>query len=60
MKPILSAEGMRAADGATIHAVLPGMVLMENAGRALADACLSFEAKDIVLVCGPGNNGGDG
>jgi NAD(P)H-hydrate epimerase len=43
---------------------LPGIVLMENAGRAFADVLekhvFSFEGKSILIVCGKGNNGGDG
>ncbi len=40
---------------------IPGSVLMENAGRGLARlACERFGLGRIVLLCGPGNNGGDG
>ena len=45
---------------------IPGIVLMENAGRGAADAIRHF-ARDwadgnhsAVILCGPGNNGGDG
>lgn len=41
---------------------LPGYLLMENAGRALFLAMVKHLAKDaqILIVVGPGNNGGDG
>jgi hydroxyethylthiazole kinase-like uncharacterized protein yjeF len=43
---------------------VPGIVLMENAGRACADAARemlgSTEGARVVVVCGRGNNGGDG
>jgi NAD(P)H-hydrate epimerase len=63
MLPILSADEMRAADRATIESVgLPGVVLMENAGAAVARAVERRfpEARSVVVLCGKGNNGGDG
>ncbi len=53
---------MRSADAATIRAGVPSAVLMENAGTALVEA-LRVRYPDwnrVVVVCGPGNNGGDG
>ncbi|MET0619671.1 MAG: NAD(P)H-hydrate dehydratase [Thermoanaerobaculia bacterium] len=53
---------MRSADAATIRSGVPSAVLMENAGAALVDA-LRVRYPDwnrVVVVCGPGNNGGDG
>lgn len=43
---------------------IPSILLMENAGRGVFEAAVdlldSIELKDIVIVTGPGNNGGDG
>lgn len=41
---------------------IPGLVLMENAGRAVADAVLRATPvdTDVIILCGGGNNGGDG
>jgi ADP-dependent NAD(P)H-hydrate dehydratase / NAD(P)H-hydrate epimerase len=63
MLPVLTAAEMRAADRATIDEVgLPGALLMENAGAAVATAVLTRYpgAGHVVVVCGKGNNGGDG
>ena len=62
MRPILTADEMRAADAWTIVHGLPGTTLMENAGLAVARAIESRFGKErrVAIVCGLGNNGGDG
>lgn len=62
---LLTSEQMREADRRTIEDIgIPGVVLMENAGRALADAlCRRYEQLrpgPVLVLCGKGNNGGDG
>lgn len=63
LSPILTSDGMRAADRATIETWgLPGRVLMETAGRAAADAIAArFPLSGIraTVLAGTGNNGGD-
>ncbi|HEY0437832.1 MAG TPA: NAD(P)H-hydrate epimerase, partial [Phenylobacterium sp.] len=52
---------MGRADAAAIAAGTPGLVLMERAGAAVADAvCARFSRQSATVLCGPGNNGGDG
>src|SRR5512139_2937009 len=54
---------MRRADRRTIDEVgLPGPVLMENAGAAVARVIEARfpRARRVVVLCGRGNNGGDG
>ena len=54
---------MRRADRHTIeHVGLPGTVLMENAGAAVARLVAERfpRARDVVVLCGRGMNGGDG
>jgi NAD(P)H-hydrate epimerase len=59
---LLSREEVRALDRRAIDEwSLPGVVLMENAGRGTAELLLALGARGPVLVCcGKGNNGGDG
>ncbi len=62
MIPVLDARQMRAADAAAIRAGTPALELMENAASALViEIGARFpEWRRVVVVCGPGNNGGDG
>jgi len=60
-RPILTAEKMRAAEKGAIDAGASVEMLMERAGTALAEAAYRFAGPLPALVlCGPGNNGGDG
>ncbi len=64
MIPVLSREQVRAVDGVAIDEFhIPGIALMENAGRGAAEVIaeeVEIEDALVVVVCGPGNNGGDG
>jgi hydroxyethylthiazole kinase-like uncharacterized protein yjeF len=53
---------MRRADAAATSAGISGLTLMENAGRAVAEvaAQMAPAGARICVMCGPGNNGGDG
>lgn len=60
-RPILTVAETTAADRAAIAAGTPGEVLMERAGQGVADAIAArFEPQLVTVLCGPGNNGGDG
>jgi hydroxyethylthiazole kinase-like uncharacterized protein yjeF len=61
VRPILTVAETQAADRAAIEAGTPGVDLMERAGTAVADAvCARFRPQATLVLCGPGNNGGDG
>ncbi len=65
MQPVFTAELMRDCDRRAIEeAHVPGIVLMENASRGAVDAIENkygtLDGKNLVIVCGKGNNGGDG
>jgi NAD(P)H-hydrate epimerase len=58
---ILSAQQMREADNLTIESGIDGYALMTGAGQAVADEITEYlENKKALILCGPGNNGGDG
>jgi NAD(P)H-hydrate epimerase len=69
VRPVFSGEAMRRLDRrASEELGIPGPVLMENAGRAAAEAILAALADfgltrrglRVLIVCGKGGNGGDG
>jgi len=58
---ILTVAETAAADRAAMTAGTPGLALMERAGAAVADViCARLPPQPVVVLCGPGNNGGDG
>jgi ADP-dependent NAD(P)H-hydrate dehydratase / NAD(P)H-hydrate epimerase len=65
MIPLLTSEQMRALDAHAIDVIgIPGVVLMENAARGVIEVVEEHfdvvEALTVAVICGPGNNGGDG
>lgn len=58
---VLTVEHMYAADRAAMASGVPGERLMTNAGEAIAEAIVRrWTPRPICVLCGPGNNGGDG
>jgi ADP-dependent NAD(P)H-hydrate dehydratase / NAD(P)H-hydrate epimerase len=62
MLELLTSEEMGQADRLAMEGEVPGIELMENAGRAVADEVSTRfpDASEVAVLCGPGNNGGDG
>ena len=61
---VLTAAEMREVDRLTIESGIPGLILMENAGFRLVDVLREtfapLSSHRVLVVCGKGNNGGDG
>lgn len=63
MLPVLDTDAMREADRHTIEDLgVPGIVLMENAATGVVEAVRDAfpDARRVLVLAGPGNNGGDG
>ncbi len=63
MKPIVTPSHMATLDRYAIDELgIPGLVLMENAGRGIAESAMAMAQRDkpVHIYCGAGNNGGDG
>src|ERR1044071_7222455 len=66
MQKVLTAEQMREVDRLTTERYgIPSILLMENAAHAVATVITeklggSVRGKSVLILCGPGNNGGDG
>jgi NAD(P)H-hydrate epimerase len=59
-KGIISPERMKAVELNAISLGYSADLMMESAGRALADFARRHSPEKVVVLCGKGNNGGDG
>jgi ADP-dependent NAD(P)H-hydrate dehydratase / NAD(P)H-hydrate epimerase len=59
-KGIISPRRMKVVEMNAMALGLPAGVMMESAGRALAGIALSKSPERVTILCGKGNNGGDG
>jgi hydroxyethylthiazole kinase-like uncharacterized protein yjeF len=59
---LLTADEMSRAEQLTVEAGTPSLTLMENAGRGVAEEVVRRfpRGSRVAVLCGPGNNGGDG
>ncbi len=58
---VLSVSQMYQADALSIAAGVSGITLMDAAGKSVADTLvLKYTNQPVLILCGPGNNGGDG
>ncbi len=57
---IISPARMRVVDRNAIALGITGLQMMESAGKALAECALKKNPSRILILCGKGNNGGDG
>jgi NAD(P)H-hydrate epimerase len=56
----ITAEEMGKIERRAVEFGIPLLLLMENAGRAVAEAALRLKPKRVAVLAGTGNNGGDG